>query len=153
MQLSGTTKFLLKIVLVVYGCLVVLWLANAMISYGKRAVTEDLYKEELALRQEVYLARDKVTLPSGRDIDEEVTRALLANGVKVVENPDAYRANLGILGYLLPDLGALDIRMTSLYGKMEFLPNDWPLLIAIALLYSLGFLGLSLWRFNRKQFT
>lgn len=79
--------------------------------------------------------------------------ALLASGVGVVENPDAYRANLGLLGYLLPDLGALDIRMTALYGKMEFLPSDWPLLIASALLYALGFLGFSLWLFNRKQFT
>ena len=79
--------------------------------------------------------------------------ALLTSGAKVVENPEAYRANLGLLGYLLPDLGALDVRMTTLYGKMAFLPGDWPLLFAIALLYALGFLGLSLWLFNRKQFS
>lgn len=79
--------------------------------------------------------------------------ALLASGVNVVENPEAYRANLGILGYLLPDLGALDIRMTALYGKMQFLPGDWPLLMTSALLYALGFLGLGLWLFNRKQFS
>jgi Cu-processing system permease protein len=79
--------------------------------------------------------------------------ALLASGIEVVGNADAYRAKLGLLGYLLPDLGALDIRMTALYGKMQFLPNDWPLLIASALLYALGFLGLSLWLFNRKRFT
>ncbi|MGD8796070.1 MAG: hypothetical protein PVH51_04400, partial [Thiohalophilus sp.] len=70
-----------------------------------------------------------------------------------VEHQEAYRTNLGVLGYLLPDLGALDVRMTTLYGQMQFLPDDWPLLGISALLYALGFLGLSLWLFNRKQFA
>lgn len=78
---------------------------------------------------------------------------LLTTNTGVVGNPEAYRTNLGVLSYLLPDLGALDIRMTTLYGKMEFLPNDWPLLITSALFYALGFLSLSLWLFNRKQFS
>jgi ABC-type transport system involved in multi-copper enzyme maturation permease subunit len=78
---------------------------------------------------------------------------LLTSDVKVVEHQEAYRTNLGVLGYLLPDLGALDVRMTTLYGQMQFLPDDWPLLGISALLYALGFLGLSLWLFNRKQFA
>lgn len=79
--------------------------------------------------------------------------ALLSSDVNVVEHSEAYRANLGLLGYLLPDLGALDVRMITLYGHMEFLPADWPALAASALLYALGFIGLSLWLFNRKQFA
>ncbi len=85
MKLSRTTKLLLRTVFVIYGCLVALWLFNAMTSYGKRTVTERLYEEKLALREEVYLAKDKVTLPGGRDIDEEVTQALLANGIETVK--------------------------------------------------------------------
>ncbi|MFP4609437.1 MAG: hypothetical protein ACLFQT_00310 [Thiohalophilus sp.] len=79
--------------------------------------------------------------------------ALLAANAGVVGDAEAYRTNLGLLGYLLPDLGALDVRMIALYGQMEFLPADWPLLIAGALLYAAGFLALGLWRFRRKQFA
>ena len=79
--------------------------------------------------------------------------ALLTSGVKVVEHQESYHSGLGVLGYLLPDLGALDVRMIALYNRMEFLPPDWSLLTASALLYALGFLALSLWLFNRKQFA
>lgn len=79
--------------------------------------------------------------------------ALLAAGGGMVDNPEAYRAGLGVLGYLLPDLGALDVRMITLYGQMAFLPPDWPLVASSTLLYALGFLGLTLWRFNHKQFA
>ncbi|MFP3874971.1 MAG: hypothetical protein ACLFV1_11020 [Thiohalophilus sp.] len=79
--------------------------------------------------------------------------ALLAANAGVVGDAEAYRTNLGLLGYLLPDLGALDVRMIALYGQLEFLPADWPLLTAGALLYGAGFLALGLWLFNRKQFA
>jgi ABC-type transport system involved in multi-copper enzyme maturation permease subunit len=79
--------------------------------------------------------------------------ALLASGEKLVVHQEVYHTNLGLLGYLLPDLGALDVRMIALYGHMEFLPADWPVFSASALLYALGFIGLSLWLFNRKQFA
>jgi ABC-type transport system involved in multi-copper enzyme maturation permease subunit len=79
--------------------------------------------------------------------------ALLATSVGVVGDAQAYRTNLGLLGYLLPDLGALDVRMIALYGRMDFLPEDWPLLAASALLYALGFLALTVWLFRRKQFA
>ena len=79
--------------------------------------------------------------------------ALLTGNFIVVEHQEAYHSGLGVLGYLLPDLGALDVRMIALYNRMEFLPADWPLLTASALLYALGFLALSLWLFKRKQFA
>lgn len=79
--------------------------------------------------------------------------ALLAAGTGAVGNAEAYRTNLGLLGFLLPDLGALDVRMITLYGRMEFLPPDWPVLIAGSTAYALAFLALSVWLFRRKQFT
>ncbi|MCW9088251.1 MAG: hypothetical protein OQK54_01830 [Gammaproteobacteria bacterium] len=79
--------------------------------------------------------------------------ALLASNAALVDNAEAYRSSLGVLGYLLPDLGALDVRMTALYGRMDLLPDDWPLLTASALLYALGFMALTLWLFRKKQFA
>ncbi|HEX9802535.1 MAG TPA: hypothetical protein VGB35_04715 [Gammaproteobacteria bacterium] len=79
--------------------------------------------------------------------------ALLATNTYVVGSVEAYRANLGLLGYLLPDLGALDVRMIALYARMEFLPANWALLTASSLLYALGFLALTVWLFRRKQFA
>lgn len=79
--------------------------------------------------------------------------ALLAANAGLVSDAEAYRTNLGLLGYLLPDLGGLDVRMIALYDRMAFLPADWPLLIASALLYAAGLLALGLWRFRRKQFA
>lgn len=79
--------------------------------------------------------------------------ALLASNIKVVENEALYRANLGLLGYLLPDLGALDVRMIALYARMEFMPADWGLLVAGSLFYALAFLALAIWRLQRKQFA
>lgn len=79
--------------------------------------------------------------------------ALLTSNTALVDNAETYRSNLGVLGYLLPDLGALDVRMTTLYGKMEFLPNDWPLFTVSALSYAVGLLALTVWLFRRKQFA
>ena len=77
--------------------------------------------------------------------------ALLASSSGLVDNAETYRSNVGILGYLLPDLGALDIRMVTLYNNMELLPADWPLLLSSVLFYSASFLALSLVIFQRKQ--
>lgn len=79
--------------------------------------------------------------------------ALLASNAALVDNAETYRGSLGILGYLLPDLGALDIRMVALYGQMSFLPADWPLLAGSASFYALGLTALTVWFFRRKQFT
>jgi ABC-type transport system involved in multi-copper enzyme maturation permease subunit len=79
--------------------------------------------------------------------------ALLAADTGAVANAEAYRANLGLLGYLLADLGALDVRMIALYGRIEFLPAEWPALVIGAAAYALGFLALTGWLFRRKQFA
>lgn len=79
--------------------------------------------------------------------------ALLASNAGLVGDAEAYRSNLGVLGYLLPDLGALDVRAMALYGQLDFLPGDWPLLVAMTLCYSLAFIAMTVWLFQRKQFT
>lgn len=79
--------------------------------------------------------------------------ALLASDLVLVDNTETYRTGLGVLGYLLPDLGALDVRMIALYDTLDFLPADWPILVTSALFYAVGFLTLTVWHFRRKQFA
>lgn len=78
---------------------------------------------------------------------------LLNRDASVVGDAESYRAGVGLLGYLLPDLGALDIRMVALYGKMDFLPVDWPWLLLSNLAYVVGLLALAVWALQRKRFA
>lgn len=78
---------------------------------------------------------------------------LLSRDTGLVGNAEGYRAGLGVLGYLLPDLGALDVRMLALYGKPEFLPADWPWLVLSSLGYALALLALAVWALQRKRFA
>ncbi|XLX41209.1 hypothetical protein ACK25U_04140 [Ectopseudomonas mendocina] len=78
---------------------------------------------------------------------------LLTRESWVVEGADSYRAGVGVLGYLLPDLGALDVRMVALYGRMEFLPADLGVLVTSCLVYAFAFLWLAVWVLQRKRFA
>jgi Cu-processing system permease protein len=78
---------------------------------------------------------------------------LLSQNVGVVNDAEGYRSGLGVLSYLLPDLGALDIRMLALYGKWEFLPADWPLLLLSGSAYAFALLALAVWALQRKRFA
>ncbi|WP_457979938.1 ABC transporter permease [Ectopseudomonas composti] len=78
---------------------------------------------------------------------------LLSREAGLVSNPEHYRTSLGGLGYLLPDLGALDVRMIALYGKMDFLPADWFWLLLSCLSYSFALLALSVWALQRKRLS
>ena len=79
--------------------------------------------------------------------------ALLTRDSTLVSNADSYQSSLSLLGYLLPDLGALDVRMISLYGQWQFLPEDWALRVVATLAYAAALLGLAVWTLNRKKFT
>jgi hypothetical protein len=79
--------------------------------------------------------------------------ALLTRDATVVGDAESYRAGVGLLGYLLPDLSALDLRMLALYGKWEFLPADWPWLLLGSLAYAGAFLALAVWALDRKRFA
>ena len=78
--------------------------------------------------------------------------ALLHAESYLVNDAETYRSSLGILNYLLPDLGALDVRMVALYGKFEFLPQQWPLLLTSAFAYTFVLLALAWWVLRRKSF-
>lgn len=78
---------------------------------------------------------------------------LLIRNTGTVADAESYRSGIGLLGYLLPDLGALDVRMVALYGKMELLPADWPWLVLSCLIYTVGLLALAVWALQRKRFS
>ena len=78
---------------------------------------------------------------------------LLGRDASVVGDAESYRAGVGLLGYLLPDLGALDVRMVALYGKMDLLPVDWPWLLLGNLAYAVALLALAAWALQRKRFS
>jgi Cu-processing system permease protein len=78
---------------------------------------------------------------------------LLSRDAGLVGNAEGYRASLSMLGYLLPDLGALDMRMLALYGQPEFLPLDWPWLLLSNLAYAFALLALAVWALQRKRFA
>lgn len=78
---------------------------------------------------------------------------LLGRQAGLVSDTEGYRASLGVLGYMLPDLGALDLRMLALYGKPEFLPAAWPWIILSNLAYAVALLALAVWALQRKRFA
>lgn len=77
---------------------------------------------------------------------------LLTQNSGVVADAETYRSGIGLLGYFLPDLGALDVRMIALYGRMDMLPNDWPWLVLSSLTYTAGLLAVAIWALQRKRF-
>jgi len=78
---------------------------------------------------------------------------LLMHDASVVANAENYRAGVGVLGYLLPDLSALDVRMVALYGRFEFLPGDWLIMVLSILAYTSSLLALAIFSLNRKRFV
>lgn len=77
---------------------------------------------------------------------------LLSRDASVVGDAESYRTGVGLLSYLLPDLGALDVRMIALYGNMDLLPADWPWLLLSSLTYTVALLALAIWALQRKRF-
>ncbi len=81
---------------------------------------------------------------------------LLRNSPSVVSSfadPRIYQDSLGLLAFVLPDLGRLDVRMIALYDKMAFLPSDWLMLVTATLAYVAALLGLSVWVLNKREFN
>lgn len=79
--------------------------------------------------------------------------ALLGQEQTLVGNAEIYQNSLELLGYLLPDLAAMDVRMIALYGEMNFLPENWALLAAGGMAYGLMLIGLALAFLHRKRFS
>ncbi|HID37513.1 MAG TPA: hypothetical protein EYP39_09120 [Ghiorsea sp.] len=68
-------------------------------------------------------------------------------------DPQLYQDSLGLIAFILPDLGRLDVRMIALYDKMIFLPADWMLLLASACIYALALFALAAWVLNKREFS
>lgn len=79
--------------------------------------------------------------------------ALLTREAWVVNDAENYRTGLSALGYLLPDLGALDVRMVALYGQMNFMPVQWPWLLLAIIVYTFGLFAVAVWALQRKRFV
>ncbi len=112
MKLSQTTKLLLKVVLVIYACLVVVWLYSAMRHYGKREVEAITVEEELRLAKDFEL-KDGRLLDRGQLIDQRIKQALVADGIEEVEvlgRGDILKLNLNFfctLGFQILNFGIL----------------------------------------------
>lgn len=78
---------------------------------------------------------------------------LLNRDASLVGDAESYRAGVGLLGYILPDLGALDVRMVTLYGTLDFLPADWPWLLLSSIAYIVALLALAVWALQRKHYS
>lgn len=78
---------------------------------------------------------------------------LLAQQQGIVMNPAAYKESIGLLTYLVPDLGVLDVRAMALYGTSYFLPINWTEDVIRILTFSFGLVGLSILALQRKQFN
>jgi len=73
--------------------------------------------------------------------------------VSSFSDPHLYQDSLGMLAFILPDLGRLDIRMLALYDKPAFLPEDWVILIVATIAYAVALLSISTWVLNKREFN
>lgn len=78
---------------------------------------------------------------------------LLLRETYVVDDSEGYGAGLGVLGYLFPDLGSLDVRMIALYGNWGFLPENWLLQLVICASYVCFIFFLTVFFLCRKRFS
>ncbi|HEX5392697.1 MAG TPA: hypothetical protein VFW68_05445 [Rhodocyclaceae bacterium] len=78
---------------------------------------------------------------------------LLQREENIVKGGEWYRVGLESVMWAIPDLGALDIRPITLYGKWELLPSHPFALVLMALAYSALLLLLGCIRFERRQFA
>lgn len=76
---------------------------------------------------------------------------LLGGDRLVVENQEAYQYTLGILGFVLPDLGALDVRQTSLYDDLSMLPSNIFSALAGSTIYFVIVMVLAMWIFKKRR--
>lgn len=77
--------------------------------------------------------------------------ALLEQDTTLVSHAEAYQSSLSMLGLVLPDLGALDVRMVALYGHWSLMPANWAQSAFATLAYAAALLGLAVWALNRKR--
>jgi len=75
------------------------------------------------------------------------------NTVAAYVDPHLYQDSLGLIAFLVPDLGRLDVRMVALYNQMQFLPADWLLLAVSTFAYAIAIFALSAWVLNKRELS
>ena len=68
-------------------------------------------------------------------------------------NTELYQHSLSTLNYFLPNLAAMDIRMASLYGRIELIPDDWLANLSACLAYGIALIAFTLLFLQRKRFN
>jgi ABC-type transport system involved in multi-copper enzyme maturation permease subunit len=82
-----------------------------------------------------------------------IVKLLQSEGELVVRGAEWYQHGLQWVQWLIPDLGALDVRPIALYGKMEFLSASVWALIVMPLAYIIVLLAIACLRFGKRQFN
>jgi ABC-type transport system involved in multi-copper enzyme maturation permease subunit len=82
-----------------------------------------------------------------------IVKLLQSEGELVVRGAEWYQHGLQWVQWLIPDLGALDVRPIALYGKMEFLSATVWALIVMPLAYIIVLLAIACLRFGKRQFN
>lgn len=78
---------------------------------------------------------------------------LLEREKDLVTGTAYYHQGLQGVQWMIPDLGALDVRAVALYGKWELLPQSAWALVLMALGYVAALLIIASLRFERRQFA
>lgn len=68
---------------------------------------------------------------------------------KLVE-PQDYTNAISMLRYVFPDLGSLDIRKIALYNNIDFLPQEWSLIVGASICWSALMLCIAAIVLNRR---
>lgn len=76
---------------------------------------------------------------------------LLGGDRIVVENQETYQSTLSILGFILPDLGALDVRHVSLYGDLSMMPPSIFSVLASSAIYLVVTIMLAIFIFKKRR--
>lgn len=79
--------------------------------------------------------------------------ALLERNQTLVEDSEHYQQSLAVLNYIFPDLAALDIRIITLYNRLELLPIDWPATLASTLAYGFALTIIAIFLLYKKRFN
>ncbi len=76
---------------------------------------------------------------------------LLSGDSLVVDDPEQYSSGLGWLTYIIPDLGALDVRQIALYDDWSFLSAGLMNASVTSLVFSVAVISLATLLFNNRS--
>lgn len=78
--------------------------------------------------------------------------SLISLDGSVVGGSESYSVGVGVLRYMIPDLGGLDFREIALYDQWGLLSEDWMLTVVASIVYALAFFALGVITLKYKRF-